>query len=201
MKNKCVWLAAVIMSLLLTGSLAHAGSVQLPQTGQSRCYDSAGTEIACTSTGQDGDIRAGVAWPNPRFTNNGDGTVTDRLTGLVWTKDAGTPTAGVCSGGYKTWQGALDYVTCLNSMNYLGYTDWRLPNVNELESLINADEPNSAVWLNTQGFTNVQSYYYWSSSTYAFSTYYAWIVNMWNGYVDFNFKTHSSYVWPVRSGQ
>jgi len=92
MKNKCGWLAAVIMSLLLTGSLVHAGSVQLPQTGQARCYDSAGT-------GQDGDIRAGVAWPVPRFMDNGDGTVTDNLTGLIWTQNAGTPTVGSCARG------------------------------------------------------------------------------------------------------
>ena len=202
MKNKCGWLTAVIMSLFLTGSLAHAGSVQLPQTGQTRCYDTAGTEISCTGTGQDGDIRAGVAWPVPRFMNNGDGTVTDRLTGLVWSQDAGTPTVGSCAGGYKTWYDALNYVTCLNSINYLGHSDWRLPNINELESLINADEPNSAAWLIAQGFISVQSGYYWSSSSYAGLTDYAWVVYMWNGYVFYYYKSnYGYYVWPVRSGQ
>ncbi|MEK6777346.1 MAG: DUF1566 domain-containing protein [bacterium] len=203
-KNKYGWLAAVIMSLLFISSLAQAGTVDLPQTGQTKCYDTAGTEISCTDTGQDGDIRAGVPWPAPRFMNNGDSTVTDNLTGLIWTQNAGTPTVGSCTGGYKNWQGSLDYVTCLNNINYLGHSDWRLPNVNELESLINADEPNSATWLNVQGFTNVQSSYYWSSSSYADDTGYAWIVNMWYGYVDVGYgnKTvYDSIVWPVRSGQ
>ena len=200
--NKFTWSAAVIMSLLLISSLAHAGTVDLPQTGQTKCYNTSGTEISCTDTGQDGDLRKGVEWPYPRFMNNGDGTVTDNLTGLIWTQNAGTPTVGSCAGGYKTWQGALDYVTCLNSMNYLGHSDWRLPNVNELESLINADEPNSATWLTDQGFIGVQSFYsYWSSSSYALNTVYAWFVYMWNGYVSYDDKSNGYYVWPVRSGQ
>ena len=199
--NKFTWSAAVIMSLLLISSLAHAGTVDLPQTGQTKCYNTSGTEISCTDTGQDGDLRKGVEWPYPRFMNNGDGTVTDNLTGLIWTQNAGTPTVGSCAGGYKTWQGALDYVTCLNSMNYLGHSDWRLPNVNELESLINADEPNSATWLTDQGFIGVQSSYYWSSSSSAGNTGYAWIVSMWDGDVDGDSKANGSYVLPVRSGQ
>jgi len=58
-----------------------------------------------------------------RFTDNGDGTITDNRTRLMWTKDAGTPTVGSCAGGIKTWQGALDYVTCLNGINHLGHSD------------------------------------------------------------------------------
>ena len=199
--NKFTWSAAVIMSLLLISSLAHAGTVDLPQTGQTKCYNTSGTEISCTDTGQDGDLRKGVEWPYPRFMNNGDGTVTDNLTGLIWTQNAGTPTVGSCAGGYKTWQGALDYVTCLNSMNYLGHSDWRLPNVNELESLINADEPNSATWLTDQGFIGVQSGYYWSSSSGAGHTDGAWVVSVWGGSVSYNYEADGIYVWPVRSGQ
>jgi len=192
---------SALMILFITSNSAHAGTVELPQTGQTKCYDSAGTEITCSGTGQDGNIRAGVPWPVPRFTDNGDGTVTDNLTGLIWTKDGGTPTVGSCTGGTRTWQGALDYVACLNSAGYLGSTDWRLPNVNELESLINADEPNTDTWLNTQGFSNVQSGIYWSSTTGAGSTGYAWVVDMRVGYVGNYYKAGNYYVWPVRSGQ
>lgn len=86
-------------------------------------------EINCTGTGQDGEIQAGISWPSPRFTDNGDGTVTDNLTSLIWLKDAN------CFGSRK-WQDALDIVADFNSnpekyncVNYstASYSDWRLP--------------------------------------------------------------------------
>jgi len=140
--------------------------ISLPQTGQTICYDSNGTVISCAGTGQDGEFQAGVAWPNPRFTDNQDQTVNDNLTGLMWTKDGNAPGPEACGpGAAKTWQEALDYVKCLNTNNYLGYNDWRLPNVVELASLVQNEEPNLADWLNSQGFTNVQPVNYWTSTT------------------------------------
>jgi hypothetical protein len=78
------------MGLLLSvaPNASFAGTVALPETGQTTCYDTEGDVIPCAGTGQDGDIQAGVAWPDPRFRDNGDGTVTDNLTGLMWLKDA-----------------------------------------------------------------------------------------------------------------
>ena len=175
--------------------ISGAATIELPQTGQTKCYDSSGTEIDCSDTGQDGDIRSGVAWPNPRFTDNSNETVTDGLTGLMWTKNANLPNSTA------TWQEALDYVASLNSSNYLGFNDWRLPNVNELESLVNSGEADTSIWLNAQGFTNVQSNLYWSSSTSDYETSSAWFVSMYEGYVFFNHKDSIYYVWPVRSGQ
>src|SRR5216684_4156107 len=58
-------------------------SINLPKTGQTQCYDPSGasiTVITCPGTGQDGAIQAGVTWPNPRFSDNLDGTVSDNLT-------------------------------------------------------------------------------------------------------------------------
>ncbi|MBI4689003.1 MAG: DUF1566 domain-containing protein [Nitrospirae bacterium] len=182
-----VLFAFVILWLSLPASV-FAGTIDLPRTGQTTCYDASGNVITCTGTGQDGDIQAGVAWPDPRFSSNADTTITDNLTGLIWTKDAGTPTytgsSSTCTGGTKTWTAAIDYVACLNTNNYLGHTDWRLPNINELESLVNAEQSNSATWLYSQGFNNVQSFYYWSSSTYADDTGYAWYV-----YMDYAYDT------------
>ena len=117
---------AVLMYSCIIASNVIAGTINLPKTGQTKCYDLAGAEIPCVGTGQDGEIRAGVTWPEPRFIDNEDGTVTDRLTGLMWTQDAGTPTIGSCTGGAMNWQQALYYVACLNSNNYLGHHDWRL---------------------------------------------------------------------------
>lgn len=140
-----------IMFILFLPVFVLAGTVALPQTGQTTCYDTAGDVIACAGTGQDGDIHAGVPWPDPRFIDNGDGTVTDNLTGLMWTQDGNAPGPLACSPGTaKTWQGALDYVTCLSTNSYLGHSDWHLPNVKELESLINVGQNDSAVWLDTQ---------------------------------------------------
>ena len=180
--------------------------ISLPKTGQTTCYDRFGYVIACIGTGQDGDVQAGTAWPNPRFTDNEDGTVTDNLTDLIWTKDAKAPGPATCSPAIrKSWQGALDYVACLNTNNYLGYTDWRLPNINELRSLVHAGQSYTSSWLNTQGFNNVQLDYYWSSTSYALDSSYAWCVNMGNGYVSYSGKPYyygnHYYIWPVRSGQ
>jgi hypothetical protein len=193
--KKIICLTVTLMVLM--AGFAFAGTVNLPKTGQTNCYDKLGSEITCTGTGQDGEIQAGVEWPSPRFTVSGD-CVIDNLTGLMWTKDASLPD------DTKTWQEALDYVAGMNSGTYsnFGYSDWRLPNVNELESLVNANEADTATWLNTQGFTNVQASYYWFSTTLAGYPGYAWVILMWSGSVGNDFgKSYFHYVWPVRSGQ
>jgi len=171
-------------------SNAFAGTVNLPQTGQTTCYDTAGSVIPCAGTGQDGEIQAGVAWPEPRFIDNGNDTMTDNLTGLMWAKN------GNLYNENMIWYQALIYC---DNLTIGGYTDWRLSNVNELESLINTNEADNAIWLNTQGFTNVQASNYWSSTTDAYSTDYAWLVNMWVGYM-FGCGKYDcySYFWPVR---
>jgi hypothetical protein len=189
--------------------VVHAGgAIQLPQTGQTTCHDVAGNVIDCVNTGQDGEIRAGIAWPSPRFTDNGNGTVTDNLTGLMWvkdgdiikTRDPGFDADGTAGDGQVTWQHALDYIKKLNQENYLDHNDWRLPNISELASLINAGQSDNAAWLNSEGFTNVQAGSYWSSN----SSYYAWYVTMGpTNYqlVDSFFKTNNRYVLSTRSTQ
>ena len=117
------------------------GLIQLPRTGQSVSY----------YPGDDGDIQAGVPWPSPRFTDHANGTVTDNLTGLMWTKN------GNLVGYPMIWEDALDYVEEMNSGDgpNFAYKDWRLPNIIELESLVNIGEEVIAHWLNSQGFQNV----------------------------------------------
>jgi len=175
------------------------GSVSLPKTGQTECYDNLGEIIYCTGTGQDGETQTGIALPNPRFIDNSlstsaDQTVSDNLTGLSWAKD------GALALG--TWQEALNYIKTLNSSSYLGYKDWRLPNNNELASLANRQQSDPSAWLNGQGFVNVQADRYWSGSSDAFNAVDAWSVSM-SGSNMFSFtKTdYTFYVWPVRSGQ
>ena len=182
----------IIMAMFLTGMVvtrsAFAGTVQLPATGQTSSY----------GTNDDGALHKGVAWPSPRFTDNTNGTVTDSLTGLIWLKNAN------CLG--LQWTAALKDIGSLSN-GQCGLTDgstagqWRLPNLKELESLLNSERSNMAAWLNTQGFSGVQAGHYWSSTTYAPATDAAWYVNMSDGHVSWSHKPNEYYVWPVRSGQ
>ncbi|MBF0538636.1 MAG: DUF1566 domain-containing protein [Nitrospirae bacterium] len=175
---------AIALVLIVSPMFAATATINLPQTGQTTSY----------AAGDDGDIRAGVAWPAPRFTANGNGTVTDRLTGLMWTSNANM------AGGKVTWQEALDLVASLNrgALKNYGHTDWRLPSVNELESLLNTEHSVAATWLNKQGATGVQPYYYWSSTSYASRASFAWVVGMGNGLVFYDDKIFkNAFFWPV----
>ncbi len=179
---------AIFLTVMSVEMSAFAGTAQLPQTGQTSRY----------GTNDDGTLQKGVTWPSPRFTDNSNGTVTDNLTGLIWLKNAN------CFG--VQWVAALKDTGSLAN-GQCGLADgsiagqWRLPNVKELESLVNVGQSNIAAWLNNQGFSSVQSGHYWSSSTYAPSTGDAWYVNMSDGHIYWGNKNVGYYVWPVRSGK
>jgi len=187
----------IALLILLVPCMAFAGTIQLPRTGQTKCYDTYGTQIPCAGTGQDGELQMGVFWPSPRFHDNGNGTVTDNLTGLMWTKNANL------TGGGIQWPSAMNYVVGMNAGIYqnFGYTDWRLPNINEIESLINAEESNSNIWLNSNGFNNVMLGNYWSSTTVDYYTENEWNVDFEVGLVDGESHLATYGMWPVRSGQ
>ncbi len=172
------------------------GPYGIPQTGQTGCWNAAGTPIACTGTGQDGEYQYGVSVA-PRFTDNLDGTVTDNLTGLIWLQNAN------CF-GMRSWTNALSDANSLASGS-CGLTDgstagdWRLPNVRELHSLADYGQYNPSL-PSGHPFSVVASGMYWSSDTVVFSTNYALYVHFYYGYVDEIFKTNANYVWPVRGG-
>jgi hypothetical protein len=119
---------------------------QVRKTGQTSCWDATGALIACAGTGQDGELRKGLA---RSYTDNGDGTITDNTTGLVWEKltdDGSIHDVNRTS----NWDGAFSRIATLNAANFAGHGDWRLPNVNELQSLVDygnhpAVEPVSVV--------------------------------------------------------
>ncbi|HEY5974727.1 MAG TPA: DUF1566 domain-containing protein [Geobacteraceae bacterium] len=184
----------------------------LPATNQTQCFSETGAVIDCSfSTGQSAENEwAAMPWPSPRFIDNGDGTITDRLTGLIWLQDGFTPTVSGCTGGARTWIQALDYVGCLNTNNYKGSTQWRLPSIVELRGLTNSnatnpgDYPTQSSWLNGQGFTSISGSY-WSGTANKKSGFslYAWKANLsdshglftWDGNI---FNTTTAGVLAVR---
>ncbi len=202
-------LAIIIMDRTSAESFGGTAAIKLPKTGQTTCYDSSGNEVSCANTGQDGDLQKGIAWPNPRFTANADKSITDNLSGLAWapdgnliaTRDPHWEKQSTVFAGAVTWQNALDYVAKLNAENYLGHNDWRMPNLNEMRSLINYVQPDTAAWLNSQGFSNAQfGDYYWTSSTaFAASAARAWVVDMGHGNMNYFDKIKAHHVWPVRT--
>jgi len=185
MKKRLLKSLVVLTGLfLLSASMVWAQAAPVAKTGQTTSY----------ATGDDGDLQKGVASPTPRFFDRLDGTVTDNLTGLMWAKDANLA-------GAMTWAEALAYANNLSFGNAgCGgpYTDWRLPNANELASLVDKSNYNPALPTG-HPFSNVQSSYYWSSTTLAGYTDSAWHVSMGYGLVYYYTKTTSYPVWPVRS--
>ena len=179
-----------------------------PRTGQTSCFDSLGAGVACSGTGQDGELRSGVSWPNPRFEDTDGVTMTDTLTGLSWSREANLITShnpeldtdAPVGDGLVTWQHALDYVTKLNAEGYLGYRDWRLPNSNELLSLAQYSATNGAGWLAAQGFVSMSNdgRPYWTSTVVGRDTASAWTVNPSEGTLGTKARSGLGLVWPVR---
>jgi hypothetical protein len=115
-------------------------------------------------------VRGDMDYGNNDLTDNGDSTITDNATGLMWSRDD--------SGTDLNWEEALAWVAQKNVENYLGYDDWRLPNVKELQSIVDysrsPDTTGSAAidpLFNVTSITNEagQTDYpaYWSSTTHA----------------------------------
>ena len=142
---------------------SHVGKAGLAKTGQTTSY---ATSSTCGDGGtggcDDGYYEKGQALS---YTDNGDGTMTDNNTGLMWKRcsEADTQTSG-CTGTHSTstWQGAINQC---EGLNYAGYTDWRLPNAKELWSITRL-EPETAPYINQTAFPGTVSGNYWSSTTY-----------------------------------
>lgn len=196
MQKSLITLMLALLATLPTAAFAEQALV--PQSGQTLCYDATGTEILCAGSGQDGDQQLGILWPTPRFTVNGNGTITDNLTGLIWLKNLS------CFGNVNDWAGALSTVNNLAN-GACGLTDgsvaadWRLPNRAELMSLVNRGQSSPSTWLNNMGFTSVTANPYWSSSTSNGSP---WAVFFSNGTISkVPTENYAGWLLPVRGGQ
>ncbi len=159
----------------------------VPKTGQTITY----------SSKDDGDLEKGISAPTQRFTDNGNGTITDRFTGLIWMKNANVF-------GQRTWDQAMDDANNLASgpggltdVSQAG--DWRLPNLKELQSLADYGKIQPALPAG-HPFSGVLSTYYWTSTTHGLYTDAAWTVAFGDGYIYTDYKTASYYVWCVKGG-
>lgn len=173
----------------------------MPRTGQRTCYDQKGNIIEHTGTGQDGDLQCGAVWPEPRFTENGDGTVSDHLTGLMWLQN------GNCL-GTLSWQAAVNAVAALNDSLESSkcdqlrakYDDWFLPDILQLEALFNSEQPYAHDWLNQWGFIDVYPGAYWSATTSP-NPYTGWLLHFDTGEVINAGKVEKAYVLLARREQ
>ena len=125
---------------------------------------------------------------NPRsFTDLGNGIIMDNVTGLMWQKDTAP--------GTYTWKQARSYCS---SLTLGGYTDWRLPTIQELSNLTDSSIPSPGPAINTSYFPDTMASYYWSATASARGLFKAWRVDFSDGYVNYNGKRNVLYVRAVR---
>ena len=144
-----------------------------------------------------------MAAPLAAFTDNGDGTVTDPATGLMWDRCAWGQTLNGdnCDGSASglNWQAALGIAVEANDNNHRSYNDWRLPNRTELESLVDITQSNPAI--DSDAFPSTPSDFFWSSTVVTPTPGGAWVVHFLNGTTDAGGQASVSRVRLVRSGQ
>lgn len=131
-----------------------------------------------------------------------DHVVEDTQTRLFWARNANPAESRM------SWDDANDYITNLNQQKFAGFSDWRLPDVDEMRSLSEAArrtgagdrgaDATAAAALGNMGFKNVQAADYWSSSSSLFNETEAWYFNMGSGSKAMGSKSLYRHVWPVR---
>jgi hypothetical protein len=198
----------VAAGLAGSGLGAAAPQGQRIKTGQTMCFDATGTAVACPAGGQDGGLQKGLS---RSYTDNGDGTITDNRTGLTWEKLGDDGSIHDWDNTYS-WATAISAkVATLNATSFAGHSDWRLPNVNELQSLIDYGTANPAV---SSAFHNgcvpgcastacscTRSATYWPSTSVQTSPTLAWTVFFGSGLVGNGAKsTATFFARAVRGG-
>jgi hypothetical protein len=146
--------------------------------------------------------------PSGQLIDNQDGTVSDLKTGLMWKQcSEGLTSADLtspdCATGTEvtlSWDQALQQPQTLNvSGGFAGHTDWRLPNIKELLSIL--EEQCTYPPINTAFFPNTPRSIFWSSSPFANYAGYAWFVDFYNGFSGYSYRTGTRRIRLVRGGQ
>ena len=181
-----------------------AGGGGVLETGQAQC-DTSSALGACPGNpaGQDGELGKGTA---RSYTDNG-ATIIDNTTALEWEKlDSSDASPNLLNlhdvDNLYTWAEAFQKIADLNTANFAGHNDWRLPNINELQTLADYGLFNPAIGpvFNNGVDSFTQSSIYWSSTSIQNWPPFAWLVYFFDGRVDGNDKTNGFYVRAVRSG-
>lgn len=140
--------------------------------------------------------------PDSQLIDNGDGTITDSKTGLIWKKCFEGVSGASCETGSPnsfTWQAALQQPEIVNSEGgFAGSTGWRLPDINELGSIVEEQCFDPAI--NLIRFPNTPSLNVWSGSPFAGDSNKAWYVNFSNGHSMFYTRADNYAVRLVRGG-
>lgn len=171
----CLFISIGLVFISFSG--LSAGEYKLPDTGQHTCYDDEGNVIDCPNSGepfygQDAQYQG----PEPSYQDNGDGTVTDLNTGLMW-QQATADTDGdgdIDSNDKLVAPYVYDYC---DSLDYAGYSDWRIPDIREFFTIVDYGNYDPAM----NPVFSCQSSKYWTGSTSAYSRYRSWEVNFNNG--------------------
>ena len=155
MKKKLLFGFLLLNSTLFFGQSVSKTIRLLPDTGQTQSYT--------TTFGEDHDYLINT----PSFTNNGNGTITDNVTGLMWQQ---------VDGGEMTFENAITYC---NTLTLGGFSGWRLPTPIEAYSILNHQNSNPAI--NTTFFTLTTAEYWWTSVFENNSTTKVWCTNSGGG--------------------
>ena len=175
-----------MMSLLLTSLILADGPVL--KTGQTLSYDVYGNVVTDNSIKDDGFYQTGKA---RKYSHIGSSVVLDHATGLMWQDYYSDEVSYIKS---DTWEEASVY--CVNFA--LDGAGWRMPNIKELESIVNYGVYDSSV---TSGvFSRIDSWKYWSSTSLADDDDFAWNVGFYTGYSHFDTKVDDYYVRCVKGG-
>uniref|UniRef100_UPI0040576FC3 Lcl C-terminal domain-containing protein n=1 Tax=Candidatus Electronema sp. TaxID=2698783 RepID=UPI0040576FC3 len=149
------------------------------------------------------DSNMPASTPDSQLTDNGDGTITDSKTGLMWKKCVEGLSGTDCATGATstfTWQQALQKPGTVNTGGgFAGYTDWRLPNIKELRSIV--EEQCYSPAINATRFPNTPNSIVWSGSPSACNSANAWIVKFTYDESNFADRRNAYAVRLVRGGQ
>jgi hypothetical protein len=209
MKSSCcikTFLFCILLLLCITVHPDLSSSAVVPDTGVTSCFDDQGLEIVCPETGQPFHGQDAHYGPGAMIlTSNGDGTISDTNTTLMWevkgiANGSPDPTNPNNPDNTYRWDELTTFVSLLNSTNYGGYSDWRIPTVKELESLLDLSIAEPGPTTDMTLFPNCKAGSYWTSDLDIDNPAMAWSIDFSNSLDNITATSDLLYVRAVRGG-